>query len=211
MVRNGKIARLPHEVREELNRRLRDGEPGDRLLSWLNELPAVQAVVAREFGGSAIKKQNLHAWRAGGFAEWQARQDIFAQTRKLETDGAKLAAAAKGGLTDHLATVLAAQYATALSEWDGEATNEIRNKVRALSGLCQAVVKLRRGDHSGIRLKIKEQRREQKTSVKVSQGQSSQIFSERHDGLRSDQTPIAGAAHEEQSAQLHDSGDQKPS
>ena len=38
--RNGKVARLPKVVREELNRRLEDGQLGRELLCWLNGLPA---------------------------------------------------------------------------------------------------------------------------------------------------------------------------
>jgi len=34
--RNGKIARIPLEIREQLNCRLADGEPGNRLVEWLN-------------------------------------------------------------------------------------------------------------------------------------------------------------------------------
>ena len=37
--RNGKIARLPLEIREQLNRRLDDGEQGQPDLDWLNALP----------------------------------------------------------------------------------------------------------------------------------------------------------------------------
>jgi hypothetical protein len=43
MARVGKIARLPLDTREELNRRLANGEVGGSLLWWLNGLP-----VARE-------------------------------------------------------------------------------------------------------------------------------------------------------------------
>ena len=32
MTRNGKIARLPRALRDELNRRLQDGQPGVRLV-----------------------------------------------------------------------------------------------------------------------------------------------------------------------------------
>ena len=35
----GKIARLPREVREQLNRRLQNDEPPKDLLEWLNPLP----------------------------------------------------------------------------------------------------------------------------------------------------------------------------
>ena len=39
MARTGKIARLPDDIREQLNRRLNDGEKGKKLVMWLNSLP----------------------------------------------------------------------------------------------------------------------------------------------------------------------------
>ncbi|MBI5386970.1 MAG: hypothetical protein HZA90_20040 [Verrucomicrobia bacterium] len=160
MARNGKIARLPREIREALNRRLQDGEPGGPLLAWLNALPTVLAVLAREFGGCAVSKQNLCEWRAGGFAEWQSRQETLAQARELAADASEIETATDGRLTDHLATVLAARYACALSGWNGEVTEEFRRKLRALRGLCQDIVELRRGDHSGARLQMERERLE---------------------------------------------------
>src|ERR1035438_7957478 len=53
MTRVGKIARLPREIREQLNHRLQDGEIGKRLVDWLNSLPEVKAVLAGEFNGRA--------------------------------------------------------------------------------------------------------------------------------------------------------------
>jgi hypothetical protein len=43
--RHGKIARLPKEIREQLNRRMENGWRGARLVNWLNELPQVKEVV----------------------------------------------------------------------------------------------------------------------------------------------------------------------
>ncbi len=51
MARNGKIARLPREIRDELNRRLENGVQGLPLLAWLNAQPEVLGVLARDFGG----------------------------------------------------------------------------------------------------------------------------------------------------------------
>jgi hypothetical protein len=39
-------------------------------------------------------------------------------------------------------------------------TEEFRRKLRALRGLCQDIVELRRGDHSGARLKMEQERLE---------------------------------------------------
>ncbi len=43
MTPNGKIARLPLAIRQQLNLRLQNGELAQDLLSWLNQLPEVQA------------------------------------------------------------------------------------------------------------------------------------------------------------------------
>jgi hypothetical protein len=158
MARNGKIARLPREIRDELNRRLQNGGQGGPLLAWLNALPAVSELLAREFGSSPVSKQNLCEWRAGGFKEWQLRQETLEQARELAADANEITAATDGKLTDHLATVLAVRYASALAGWNGEVTDEFRKKLRALRGMCQDIVELRRGDHSGARLKMEQER-----------------------------------------------------
>ena len=54
--RNGKIARLPRVVREQLNRRLQNGEQGKTLAAWLNSLPAVVVMLATEFDGKPIRE-----------------------------------------------------------------------------------------------------------------------------------------------------------
>jgi hypothetical protein len=55
----GKIARLPEQIREELNRRLAYGQPGSAVLPWPEGLPVVKQVMARHFGGAAVTKHNL--------------------------------------------------------------------------------------------------------------------------------------------------------
>jgi hypothetical protein len=170
MTRKGKIARLPREIRDDLNRRMAESEDGGALLRWLNELPAVKEMLAREFDGNAVTKHNLYEWRIGGFTEWQARQDMLEQTRELAADAREVNAVTDGKLADHLATVLAVRYAAALSGWNGEADENFRRKLRVLRGLCQDIVELRRGDHSGARLQMEQERlgREQeKTEAEV--------------------------------------------
>src|SRR5215471_11151907 len=68
--RLGKIARLPHSIREQLNLKLHDGIPAKSILPWLNSLPEVQAILAADFDNRSITKQNLSEWRQGGFRDW---------------------------------------------------------------------------------------------------------------------------------------------
>ena len=160
MTRNGKIARLPRQISDELNRGLQNGDLGVRLVEWLNGLPEVRKVLSECFGGRPISEQNLSEWKAGGYCDWQARQDALSQARELAADAKEYTEASDGRLTDYLATVLAARYAAALAGWDGEISEDFRRKLRVLRGLCQDIVELRRGDHSGARLNTEQQRLE---------------------------------------------------
>ncbi len=160
MNRNGKIARLPQDIREQLNRRLQDNEPGDTLLEWLNGLEAVQKVMKEQFEGKAINKQNLSEWRMGGFAEWVLGQEVVYEAQNMEEMSHSLDAVTGAALPDRLATVLAGRYASLLARWDGEVTEAFTKKQRALGPLCREICALRRSHHNAIRTKIATERHE---------------------------------------------------
>src|SRR5258708_4599662 len=67
MSRPGKIARLPYDIREQVNCRLRDGEPAKPILQWLNQLSEVRAILDSDFAGSPISKQSLADWKLHAF------------------------------------------------------------------------------------------------------------------------------------------------
>lgn len=73
--RKGKIARLPSDLRDQLNRRLQDGAPSKPLAAWLNSLPKVRAVLKADFAGQPINEMNLSNWRHGGFRDWLQLQE----------------------------------------------------------------------------------------------------------------------------------------
>ena len=152
MPKYGKIARLPRSIRDELNRRLDDGEMGVRLVEWLNSLPEVKKLIETDFAGREITEQNLTKWKTYGYLDWQAQQEALTLTRELNTNATELADS--GELTESLARVVAARYASALYGWNGELTDEIRPRLRALRGLSREVVRLRRSDQFRERMKI---------------------------------------------------------
>jgi hypothetical protein len=76
MTRNGKIARLPAAIREELNQRLLEGEQGKPLVLWLNSLPRVQALLKNKFQGIPISEVSLSHWKNGGFPAWEAGEQM---------------------------------------------------------------------------------------------------------------------------------------
>lgn len=73
--RKGKIARLPHRIRAQINERMHQGETYFKITAWLNEEPSVVDRMRMYFDGAAISTQNLSKWRASGFAEWLARRE----------------------------------------------------------------------------------------------------------------------------------------
>ncbi len=72
ITRSGKIARLPKQVRHDLNSRLEDGAPGKQLVDWLNGLPEVQEVLQLRFGRRPISEQEplrVETGRLSGLAQ----------------------------------------------------------------------------------------------------------------------------------------------
>ena len=155
--RVGKIARLPRTLRNQLNQRLHDGEPGNRLLEWLNGLPEVQALLAAEFESRPINAQNFSDWKQGGYRDWVAQQEALELAQRLGEDAAELQADGRPPLTDTLALWLAARYAVATRQ---VAQADAAEGWRLLRELCADVVELRRGDHHAERLRIERERLE---------------------------------------------------
>lgn len=81
--RRGKIASLPAKIRDELCRRMHDGERGPVLLPWLNALPEVLTVLDREWGEEPITASNLSDWRNGGFQDYLRKLEAVERTKIL--------------------------------------------------------------------------------------------------------------------------------
>ncbi len=144
MTRIGKIARLPHELREQLNRRLQDGEPGAELVGWLNELPEVQTVLAEHFAGRPITEQNLSEWKTGGYGDWLAHQQALEAVGRIAGEVDELESAVKDrSVTELLAQWLAARCLAAARAWAQKDPTD-PEAMRQLRQLCQEAVRLGR-------------------------------------------------------------------
>ena len=131
MARIGKIARLPRDIRAQLNSRLQDGEEGKNILPWLSSLPQVKRLLAENFGGRAITESNLSDWRKGGYEEWLAHQDMLVQAQELAANRRELEAIAPGrSLTDHLTDAVSFRFGAILAaqglEFDDRARQQLR-------------------------------------------------------------------------------------
>ena len=180
--RVGKIARLPWRVREELNRRLLDGEPARRLAAWLNRLPEVRAVLRRDFDGRPISEQNLSEWKHGGFRDYVAKVEadaLLAETLEV-TAAVKPKPSSRGrksgkraaeredrteSVTDRVADwffpyyVAAARGRLAAAQTEDERWNVLRTILADLGNL-------RRNEHQVERLRLWREKLEAEVAVK---------------------------------------------
>lgn len=155
VTRNGKIARLSRAVRQELNRRLQDGEQGKKLVAWLNALPEVQVVVVAEWDGKPLREQNLSEWKKGGYRDFLAQQDAMEVAERLGENAMEWDAEGRPPITDTLALWIAARYTVATRT---VAQTEGPEGWRLLRELCGDIIELRRGDHSAERLRMDRER-----------------------------------------------------
>ena len=187
MTRNGKIARLPAVVREELNVRLDEGEPGRDLVAWLNALPKVQAIVNRYFQGYAVTEQNLSEWRRGGFEDWRGQQASIESTRTLAEHSDELQLQSNGGdlrptryrsYADRLAVLLSVDV---FEHRQTVMQKEMDPKLRweLLKELLQQVNRLRKDDHRQARLMLDQKRCEQKEEREVAAAKEVQAEKQR--------------------------------
>lgn len=175
--RKGKIARLPRAVREELNRRLREGEEAVRLVAWLNGRQDVRALLKAGATGSGgpscaepaagrrktgqrsgcrnpwITPQNLSVWRQGGFADWMEQQESQSLAGEILEQAKELDDATKGEVLSHLVAQTAALAVARLLQGTMR-MEEGPQKVRTTLKVVRAVVRLRTADrqHDGWRM-----------------------------------------------------------
>ena len=168
MNRTSKITRLPEPLREELNQRLRNGEPAHIILPWLNALPEVIALVEEHYGGNLISPQNLSDWNLGGYREWLTRQEMRESSKDFAAEATHLAAAG-GSLLNPLTTAIHARYGALLSKMplDAEVPKAIQSQLDAVLRVHQALIQDRRSDliaQKNAILAAEQERKRQKTT-----------------------------------------------
>lgn len=152
-----KIARLPREIRDALNRRLDDGEAGSTILPWLNGLPEVKKILKERYDGVEVSSQNLSAWRETGFCEWQERQ-VEQEFIKTATEFSKEAVAATGlNLTEGAAAIAAGALMTRIEDLRREqkAGNNVDDK---LFDLIEKLTALRSGEIGRVHAEVAKDR-----------------------------------------------------
>ena len=153
--RTGKIARLPREIRDELNRRLDEGKAGKKIVVWLNGLPEVEAIIATEFNGKPIREQNVSEWKKGGYLDHVTQQETLQIAKCLAEDAAQWSDEGQCAVADTIAFFLLGRYALATRQLRETKGREAWHMLRQM---CDDVIELQKGQHSAERLRIDRER-----------------------------------------------------
>ncbi len=142
-------------IRNELNRRLQDGESGTTLLEWLNGLKPVRDILKQHFNGMPISEQNLSEWRQGGYKDWlrlEAARDFI---DNMSEQSGELDEAAGGELiSDRFGSILATEMAQLAMKFL-EQEDDLEKRWNRLKEINREFSRMRRDDHRGLRTWIK--------------------------------------------------------
>jgi Protein of unknown function (DUF3486) len=155
-----KIARLPAELREQLNLRLFDGQNGSQILAWLNELPAVKEILAAQFDGKPIQSQNLSNWRQNGYQRWLRRKQNIGSFKDLGQFVADITQAGVNGLTPATAALASSKILQFLETLDPAKTSP-----GDLAKCAAAIATLREKEQNDARIEIAQHRLRQRDAL----------------------------------------------
>jgi len=152
--RTGKIARLPHSVREALNERLRDGIPCAEIGDWLNSLPAVRKVLRERFDGSPIMENNISKWHRGGYLGWLENQENKEAMAIMAAGCRDIGQEDRDALAGQLSLGVAARMALKLRKYDDQPEGPL--KTAAWRDLVWSLAHLRRGEFYAGKLRLEQ-------------------------------------------------------
>ena len=150
----GKIARFPKDIRDQLNRRLENGDPASEILPWLNELAVVKTILTRLFNGAPVSDRNLTSWRQGGYQRWLKKQEPLACLKELKEDASDISRTGRSSLASAAATVASSQILQLLQHASSAnlSANDLARIAFAVSNLLNTEQNNIRLQHEKIRI-----------------------------------------------------------
>ncbi len=162
-VRRGKIGRLPHSTRSEINRRIRDGQSDRRILEWLNDQPDVKRVMREEFDGQKISYQNLSKWRKDGYQDWLSKREVT--ERIIELSREALSSGLPNLASDAGSAMAAAHLVDILSSFSVTDFKKLQRKdPAAYASILRALGDLEKIKQASRKLAIEEARFQRETA-----------------------------------------------
>lgn len=161
MSAKGKMARLPFAVRQELNRRHRDGVSDVALMTWLNSLPEVKkALENSDFGGVEHRVEILGAnmtdyFRPGGpYDAWLREEADVEHVERTTELSLRLAEKAGGMVSKPMLAILAGRISQAMRSANEEDQADL---AKALTAVAQAESSVYRAQTDRDRLAVQAQ------------------------------------------------------
>ena len=167
-----KIASLPRDLRNQLNARLHDGDPGNKILDWLNRDETVRQILKEQFNSTPITKQNLSQWKnRGGYQDWKNHRDVLEFGKELSGDAdetfSELGSNDDGSpaFADKMALWFSVRYMVMAKNLIASVQNkDLEKQEPAMRRILRDLSALRRSEHSAGRLRLEHKRLEfQKT------------------------------------------------
>jgi hypothetical protein len=159
MARQGKFARLPHALRESVNRRIHDGESSGVILAWLNAEPEAIRVWDTHFEGAAATPQNLSEWRLGGYKDWIRDRESVENTKALAAYAAEIASAG-GAISSGLQAIMAGRimesFEVLLNADEGDEQPD--KPVDRIAKLSSSIVAMRNADTAADRVALDKEK-----------------------------------------------------
>jgi len=159
---NGKIGGIPAKYREELCRRIYNGERAPTLLPWLNGLPEAQEVCRNQYDGEPINAQNLSNWRGGGYQKWLAEQQAIKRTQELAAHSMALAKASGGNLAEGVLAQLTGEVMGMVEELSALRESGQEFDPKALVAVTNSIVAARAKELETQTLALKQKQVAQK-------------------------------------------------
>ncbi len=163
--RQGKIARLPHKLRDALNHRLLNGETGGTILAWLNAQPEAIAVYDDGFEGAPATAQNLSEWRLGGYRDWRMQQEKVEALKSLSSYAQDLAAAGgsvESGVSSLLAGHIMESWESLIYGAGDEAADAPPNLAANFASIAAAATRLKKVSLDEQKLELEKRKVTQK-------------------------------------------------
>ena len=133
----GKIASLPHAIRQEVNQRLLNGETAGQILPWLNGIREVQYILHDRFNSSDINEENLSNWRQNQYQDWLRKREKEQSIKTLSEYASRLATSAGSNMSAGAQAIATGKIMELLeaSAFDDETLPDV---IGALTSLRQA-------------------------------------------------------------------------
>ncbi|HEY1048592.1 MAG TPA: hypothetical protein VGE39_02510 [Prosthecobacter sp.] len=158
----GKVGRLPAKIREEVCRRIHDGQTAGQIIPWLNGLPDTVRVCNALFEGNLITPQNLSDWRMGGFMIWREQQDEIEATRDRARYSLELSKASGGNLSEGALAQLTGEVMELLEEVSALRKAGAEMNPKALAAVAKILTAIRARELDTHTSRLNQKRLEQK-------------------------------------------------